>query len=389
MHTAALIVSLLLVASPAIADPVRIVSWNINNLHHTEGEGIPDRTNVPIRTRADYERIREVLISPTLDGDIIAFQETNGPEAVRKVLPGNASDWTVCHESRFDRDQTGNFSPATRPDRIYTAVAVRRAAFPDVRCTELNIGVVGEDGRPVRNAAGATVRRGGLQFDVYSVHLKSGCHQDPISEPRSENCRVLSRNVDELEKAIDDLTRRGVVFMLAGDFNRRLNLQGFDDQTDELWADIDDGTPAPLDLERSPKGSTGPCWPGENPVFRQPIDFFVFNEDMWPRVVKDAQGRPDFHKLGLATFAPDLPPSQRNKLSDHCPIRTTLNLPTGAAPGPASGAQAGSSPRWMVSIAREPRSAPERRADGSASAGRGFFLLKAGAMRFRYRISTG
>ena len=128
---------------------------------------------------------------------------------------------------------------------------------------------------------------------------------------------------------------------------------------------------------------------------------------MWPRVVKDAQGRPDFHKLGVATFAPDLPPSQRNKLSDHCPIRTTLNLPTGAAPGPASGARTGSSPRWMVSIAREPRSAPrherscylcpassdagidERRADGSASAGRGFFLLKAGAMRFRYRISTG
>jgi len=92
-----------------------------------------------------------------------------------------------------------------------------------------------------------------------------------------EACRVLSRNVDELEKAIDDLTRRGVAFILAGDFNRRLNLDGFDDQTDELWADIDDGTPAPLDLERSPKGSTGPCWPGENPVFRQPIDFFVFN----------------------------------------------------------------------------------------------------------------
>ena len=224
MRTVALIVSLL-VALPAIANSVRIVSWNINNLHHTEGEGIPDRTNMPIRTRADYERIRDVLGSPTLDGDIIAFQETNGPEAVRKVLPGNAADWTICHESRFDRDQAGNFSPATRPDRIYTAVAVRRAAFPDVRC--------------------------------------------------------------------------------------------------------------------SPKGSTGPCWPGENPVFRQPIDFFVFNEDMWPRVVKDAQGRPDFHKLGLATFAPDLPTSQRNKLSDHCPIRTTLDLPTGAAPDPASGTQDG------------------------------------------------
>ena len=54
-------------------------------------------------------------------------------------------------------------------------------------------GVVGADGRPVRNAAGATIRRGGLEFDVYSVHLKSGCHQDPISEPRNEACRVLSR----------------------------------------------------------------------------------------------------------------------------------------------------------------------------------------------------
>lgn len=340
MRIAAVIVSLL-IASPAIADPVRIVSWNINNLHHTEGAGIPDRTNVPVRTRADYERIREVLSSPSLDGDIIAFQETNGPEAVRKVLPGNAADWTVCHESRFDRDQAGNFSPATRPDRIYTAIAVRRAAFPDVRCTELAVGVVGEDGRPVRNAAGATIRRGGLEFDVYSVHLKSGCHQDPVAEPRSEACRVLSRNVAELEKAIDDLTRRGVAFVLAGDFNRRLNLQGFDDQTDDLWAEIDDGTPAPLDLERSPKGATGPCWPGENPAFRQPIDFFVFNEDMWPRVVKDAQGRPDFHKLALGSFAPDLPPSQRNKLSDHCPIRTTLDLPAGGGAGSSRGTEDG------------------------------------------------
>ena len=340
MHTAALIVSLLLVASPAIADPVRIVSWNINNLHHTEGEGIPDRTNVPIRTRADYERIREVLISPTLDGDIIAFQETNGPEAVRKVLPGNASDWTVCHESRFDRDQTGNLSPATRPDRIYTAVAVRRAAFPDVRCTELNIGVVGEDGRPVRNAAGATVRRGGLQFDVYSVHLKSGCHQDPISEPRSENCRVLSRNVDELEKAIDDLTRRGVVFMLAGDFNRRLNLQGFDDQTDELWADIDDGTPAPLDLDVRRRVLPAHVGRARTPSSASP-SISSCSTKTCGRGSSRTQGRPDFQKLGVATLAPDLPPSQRNKLSDHCPIRTTLNLPTGAAPGPASGAQDG------------------------------------------------
>ncbi|SRR6266498_1248252 len=52
------------------------------------------------------------------------------------------------------------------------------------------------------------------------------------------------------------------------------------DQTDELWVRIDDSTPAPLDLERAPKGSTGPCWPGENPLFRQPIDYFIFNEDI-------------------------------------------------------------------------------------------------------------
>ena len=35
-----------------------IVSWNINNLHHSEVEGIPDRTNVPIR---------KALIAPHAD----------------------------------------------------------------------------------------------------------------------------------------------------------------------------------------------------------------------------------------------------------------------------------------------------------------------------------
>jgi endonuclease/exonuclease/phosphatase family metal-dependent hydrolase len=326
---AAIFAATLLFSTAVLADPVRIVSWNINNLHHTEGEGIPDRDNVPIRTRADYERLRAILSAPALSGDIIAFQETNGPEAVRKVLPDNAAEWAVCHESRFDRDAVGNFSPATKPDRIYTAVAVKRARFDEVRCTELPIAVVGEDGRPTRNAAGAGIRRGATTFHVFSIHMKSQCHQDSIDEPEKPDCRVLSRHTDELERAIDDLTRRGIAFVLAGDFNRRFNREGFDDQTDELWLRIDDGTPVPLDLERAPKGSTGPCWPGENPAFRQPIDFFIFNQDIWPLVVKDAQGRPDYHKLGLGRFAPDLPRNERNKVSDHCPIRTTINLPRG------------------------------------------------------------
>jgi hypothetical protein len=63
------------------------------------------------------------------------------------------------------------------------AVAVRRSAFPDVRCTGLTIGVVGEDGGPIRNAAGATIRRGELEFNV---HSSREAIKTPISEPRSE-----------------------------------------------------------------------------------------------------------------------------------------------------------------------------------------------------------
>jgi hypothetical protein len=316
--------AILLIGAVANAEQLRVVSWNINNLHHTEGESIPGRTGAPKRTGEDYRRLKTVLGAPELSGDVIALQETNGPEAVRKVLPGEPAEWTICHESRFDRDAVGDFAPATKPDRIYTALAVRKAAFDEVTCTELKIGVVGGDGRPSRDAAGAILRRGARTIHAYSVHMKSRCHEDSIDEPSTPDCRTLSKHVDELEKAIDDLTVRGVPFLLAGDYNRRFNRAGFDDQTDEFWLRIDDGTPAPLDLERAPKGGTGPCWQDENPAFRQPIDYFVFDEEVWPLVKRDAQGRPDFFKFSLTRFSSEVSKSERNRISDHCPIRTTV-----------------------------------------------------------------
>ena len=117
----------------------------------------------------------------TLDADIIALQEVDGPEAARLVFP----DYQFCFSGRMAVQNNG--------------FAIRRglpfACAPDLADLSMN-----DD---VRRGVELRVFPGTAQeLRLLSVHLKSGCARDPLDSTRP-NCGVLARQVPVLERWID------------------------------------------------------------------------------------------------------------------------------------------------------------------------------------------
>ena len=159
----------------AEAEPVRVATWNMANLHHVLGE--PLRPGAAARTEADYVTLR--TYRDRLGADVVAFQEVNGPKAAALVFP--PSEWELLVDGRYVDDLvTGRDS-----DRIYTGFAVRRGAFDAVSKRDVcELGVThAPDGRPVRWGAELLVEKGDARLLLLSVHLKSGCAQGSLDSP--------------------------------------------------------------------------------------------------------------------------------------------------------------------------------------------------------------
>ncbi|NEQ44067.1 MAG: hypothetical protein F6K00_11130 [Leptolyngbya sp. SIOISBB] len=69
----------------ATAAPLKIATWNIENLRASENSG-PNP-----RTRADYQRLAQY--SEQLDADIVALQEVEGVAAAIQVFDENEYDF--------------------------------------------------------------------------------------------------------------------------------------------------------------------------------------------------------------------------------------------------------------------------------------------------------
>jgi endonuclease/exonuclease/phosphatase family metal-dependent hydrolase len=293
---------------------VRIATWNIANLHFTTGEHLPGRPTAARRSDADFARLAAYVAR--LEADIVAFQEVNGPAAARRVFPD--ADWEIVVSNRFDEDAASG-----RPtDHIYTGVAVRRngsARFIAGQTYEaLGIDHT-QDGetRAVRRGTEVLVELpNGEPLQVMSIHLKSGCHQGRLDGASAPACETLARQRAPLEAWSDTLTEENTPFVIAGDWNRRIDLHGPDDH---LWREIDDGQPAPLDLFRFPENLTSPCLSGTPDHRPKPIDFIVTDE----QAARWADGT----SVRIVDFdASDKP--QRAQISDHCPVVLDLFVPT-------------------------------------------------------------
>lgn len=297
---------LVLTSVSATAEPIRIATWNLMNLHFVVGE--PLRARAVARTEADYEMLRKYR--DLLNADVVALQEVNGPKAARRVFDESA------YELRFSGRYADDLATGRDTDHIYTGFAVRRGVFDSIvkrDVPELGVRTGGDPSRPVRWGTELTLERGGRVLRLLAVHLKSGCHQGNLVAPRSDACDTLARQRAPLEAWIDRAAREKLPFLVLGDFNRRFDVYG---ARDHLWGEVDDGFPPGLDLHRLPDGQPSPCWEGSSHHFVHPIDFIVFDQR--------AAAWVDPASFRILDYAPADRDESRETPSDHCPLVVEL-----------------------------------------------------------------
>lgn len=104
---------------------------------------------------------------------------------------------------------------------------------------------------------GRSAQRRTVAADVRAPEI--GLSPGLAGDPSGDACRTLAAQREPLETWIDEPTEENPSFIIAGDFNGRIDRFG---PQDHLWQAIDDGDPPPLDLIRFPEGIDSPCVAG-------------------------------------------------------------------------------------------------------------------------------
>jgi endonuclease/exonuclease/phosphatase family metal-dependent hydrolase len=274
----------LLAAVPARAADLTLVAWNIAWLT-AKPPGHPDLPRELVRRGlGDYAALQRIALS--LDADIVAFQEVDGPLAAARV---------------FDATRYAFFFPQEQ-DTQRAGFAVRRT----LRVTQ-NPDLAELDLRPaarlsLRRGADITVEAGGQRLRLLSIHLRAGCAEGRLAG-RSVQCEELLRQGGSLARWIAARRDAGEAFVIAGDFNRRM------EPGDELLAVL--AAAAPLTLVTHGRRDT--CWGGSRPF----VDHILAGGA--------ARGWLDAQSFRMVPL-PEAHPNGRDTLSDHCPISVRLRL---------------------------------------------------------------
>ena len=261
----------------------------------------PGRPPPPRRSQADLDALS--LTAQALHNehqvDVVALQETDGPEAASQVF---RQGWRLdCFVDR------------AHPQKVGFAI---RDGVP-YRCNG-DLGALDIDGH-TRAGADLTLWPGTAQaVRVLNVHLKSGCFTGRLDRTLGP-CAALRKQVPVVESWIDDRVREGVAFAVLGDFNRHLATDArFPAGPDEnaplnamqAWSDNE---PRGAILWRATDGqSYVPCHPGER--HRHYIDDILIDQRLAQRYGQ--------RRFTRATFD-DQPPGR--VLSDHCPVVWALS----------------------------------------------------------------
>jgi hypothetical protein len=214
----------------------------------------------------DLRRLRG--FAATLDADVVALQEIDGPDAAARIFPGHG----FCFTRRRHVQNVG--------------FAVRQGI--PFRCNR-DLRALGLAGDDVRWGADVTLFPGAAhETRLLGVHLKSACNRDPLTSERWD-CKILQRQVPVLEEWIDARARAGEAFGVIGDFNRRFDRerQSARDEAGAivaLWPEIDDGEPPGADL-LNPGADAGPIACESGRAARTPIDYLILGNRLARRQV--------------------------------------------------------------------------------------------------------
>ncbi len=322
-------------AAQGLADGLTLATWNVADLHHETGE--PLRNWSVAREDVDYSRL--AATAKRLDADVIALQEIGSPAALERIF--SSEDY---HLIVSDRYVPGSEMLPPEERDIFTALAISRATFPklpDVRTVQafsIQHVALSRDGsaesiRPTRSAMQVDFEHEGQKISFLNVHLKSSCHQYPLRNVEDQDfftgrafrsrfdCRTLKAQLAILENWIEARHALGHHVVVAGDFNRRLNLVHRNPtRHEDFWAELNDGTPAGLELSKGPEGKDFVCWPNHEKRFEEHIDLIVADNAFLQLFASV-----EFEKLGLGhDDAPEYADWDRKRLSDHCPVLLRL-----------------------------------------------------------------
>jgi 5'-nucleotidase (lipoprotein e(P4) family) len=297
-------------------DRVRIATWNVEYLilpqtHAAlrdtcaeEGDSIRGWQRLipctigrrPSRGAADFAALRKY--AERLDADVVALQETDGPEAAALVFPG------------YD------FCFSTRPHVQKNGFAIRRGL--SFRCEDEYLPLSLND--EVRRGVVVTLFPGtNNAMTLMSVHLKSGCPAGPLTAA-GRNCQLIRGQIAPLEDWIEEQARAGRRFAVLGDFNRRFSLERLPARdvagnVVSFWPEIDDGDPPASDLVDITAGRKFQACNQRDP-FTEYIDTVLLGRDLARSAIRS----------GFVRVTYDAEDVGKMQLSDHCAVGIDLRL---------------------------------------------------------------
>ena len=297
MRAALMLLALLLplLPRPGVAEGLKVATWNLNwlTLRHAGDPALP--ADVQTRDSADFTRLRGY--ASALGADVVAIEEVDGPPAASQLFPAPA--WQL--------HMTGDHVV----QRVGFAVraGLKMEENPDLVALDPNPGAP----LPLRSGADITLDLPGGKLRLLAVHLKTGCHFDPL-ESRRPACATLRRQIPALQGWIAQRAREGVPFIVLGDFNREMDGREVagrkTGEAEELLAALRQAAP----LARATEGHSDPCW-GENGDF---IDHILAGG------AARAWMQPD--TLRVLVYR-ETDKALKERLSDHCPVSVRFNLP--------------------------------------------------------------
>ena len=270
------------------ANELRVGTWNIAWL----GDGLND--TLP-RTADDIERLQKYV--GKLSADVVALQEMENEVAFYSIFDKN--EWQVFLSNRNSQQRTGF---AIRRSFLETVNIQQQDDYEALQTSQnlrygTDIEIIYPDNTTIR---------------LLSIHLKSGCFSETdLSEDSKQgwndnSCQRLGRQIQPLKNWIATRFAEDVPFVIAGDWNRRMNTDG-----DPFWSELTYGLDGKL-YRAGGVNRRAFC----NPKYPNPIDHVVISGS-----VKELTN--SFIETLLDTS--DL--AHRRKISDHCPISVEIEVP--------------------------------------------------------------
>ena len=278
-----------LIGNQAIAEPLTISSWNIEWLSTNEAVNkFSDK-----RDQVDFDKLGTYFQS--LNADVVAFQEVDDINAMQRV----AGDQYQILMS--DRALPKNSNHQFKEMNQYTGFAVRKGVtLSDYADFPLET----TSNSKLRFASYIVIEKETKPIHMLSVHLKAGCSGAYKS---NRDCSRLKEQAQQLNKWIKQRERNNEDYAILGDFNHNLAYS-----RDWMWKELTQYTDAQLATRKT----RADCKVRSNRnnhrthQFRSVIDHIVVSESL----NADPAKQQVFKTQDVLDY----------KLSDHCPVTTTI-----------------------------------------------------------------